>query len=101
MNMQKKAKRGYDYSPDYAVAPGETLKEVLGSLLITQEDLASQTGLSEQTIVSILEGVQLITFETANKLEMVTGVPDRMWNNLEIQYREQLSKSKKKRSYKG
>jgi addiction module HigA family antidote len=94
MNMQKKAKRSYGYSPDYAVAPGETLKEVLGSLSITQQDLASQTGLTEQTIVSILKGIQPITFETAAKLEMVTGVPDRMWSNLEMQYREQLSKAR-------
>jgi plasmid maintenance system antidote protein VapI len=31
-----------------------------------------------------------ISYETANKLELATGVPARMWNNLEAQYREQM-----------
>jgi addiction module HigA family antidote len=94
MSTQKKAKRSYEYSPDYAVAPGETLHEVIEGLSMTQKELAKRTGLTEQTIIRILKGIQPITFETANKLEMVTGVPARMWNNLEMQYREQLSKIK-------
>ena len=32
MSVIKKANRTYAYTPDYAVAPGETLAEVLGSL---------------------------------------------------------------------
>lgn len=82
----------YEYSPDYAVAPGETLREVIDNLSMTQKELAIRTGLTEQTIIRIIKGVQPITFETANKLEMVTGVPARMWNNLEMHYQEQLSK---------
>jgi len=86
------AKRKFEYAPDYAVAPGSTLSEVIESLDMTQKDLATRTGLTEQTIVRILKGEQPITFETANRLELVTGIPARMWNNLEMQYREQLSK---------
>ncbi len=92
MSIQAKAKRTCGYSPNYAVAPGETLSEVIESLCMTQKELATGTGLTEQTIIRILKGSQPITFETANKLEMVTGIPARMWNNLEMQYREQLSK---------
>ncbi|WP_320129711.1 helix-turn-helix domain-containing protein [uncultured Sphaerochaeta sp.] len=94
MSTLKKAKRMYEYSPDYAVPPGQTLREVIENLSMTQKDLALRTGLTEQTIVRIIKGIQAITFETANKLEMVTGVPARMWNNLEMQYREQLSRIK-------
>ncbi|MFA6845036.1 MAG: helix-turn-helix domain-containing protein [Sphaerochaetaceae bacterium] len=97
MSTPKKEKRIYEYSPDYAVDPGETLAEVIASLSMTQKELAMRTGLTEQTIVRILKGVQPITFETANKLEMVTGVPARTWNNLEMQYQEQLSKIKQAR----
>lgn len=87
-----KAKRKYKYEPDYAVAPGETLRDTLESLGMSQKDLAKRTSLTVQTISRILSGEQPITFETANKLEMVTGVPAKLWNRLEMNFRAQLSK---------
>ncbi|MGB4407575.1 MAG: helix-turn-helix domain-containing protein [Sphaerochaeta sp.] len=86
--------RNYAFDPDYAVPPGRTLEEVIESLGMTQKELAIRTGLTEQSIIRILNGEQPITYDTATKLEMVTAVPARMWNNLEMQYREQLSKLK-------
>ena len=59
------------------------------NLSMTQKELVMRTGLTEQMIIRILKGTQPITFETANRLEMVTGVSARMWNNLEMQYRKQ------------
>ncbi len=82
----------YPYEPDYAVAPGETLAETIESLGMSQKELALRTGLTEQSINRIIHGNQPITFETASKLELATGVPARMWNNLESQYREQLAR---------
>ena len=82
----------YPFEPDYAVAPGETLAETIDALNMTQKELALRTGLTEQSINRIIKGRQPISSETANKLELVTGVPARMWNNLESQYREQLAK---------
>lgn len=92
MSVANKTKPRLEYKPDYAVAPGETLAELLESLDMTQKELAIRTCLTEQSIVRILKGDQPISYETANRLELVTGVPARMWNNLEMQYREQLSK---------
>ncbi|MDY0290463.1 MAG: helix-turn-helix domain-containing protein [Sphaerochaeta sp.] len=94
MSTPKKAKRLYGFEPDYAVSPARTLLETLESMKMTQKELAVRTGLTEQTIVRILKSEQPITFETANKLEMVTNVPTRLWNNLEMNYRQQLSKLK-------
>jgi plasmid maintenance system antidote protein VapI len=94
MSTPKKAKRLYGFEPDYAVSPAKTLLETLESLKMTQKELAIRTGLTEQTIVRILKSEQPITFETANKLEMVTKVPARLWNNMEMNYRQQLSKLK-------
>ncbi len=91
MTMSASAGRVYEYMPDYAVAPGETLAEVIENLNMTQKELAVRSGLTEQTIVRIMKG-HPITFDTANKLELVTGVPARFWNNLEMRYREQQSK---------
>lgn len=85
-------KATYPFEPDYAVAPGETLAETLESLGMSQAELALRTGLTDVSINRIIKGSQPITAETANKLELVTGVPAGMWNNLEAQYREQLAK---------
>jgi len=82
----------YGFDPDYAVPPGETLREVIESLGMSCKELAIRTGLTEQSINRILKGSQPITYETANRLEFATGVPASMWNNLEAQYREQLAR---------
>jgi len=96
MSTRPKAKRLHNYDPDYAVPPGDTLSEVIADLGMAQKDLAARTGLTEQTIIRILNGQQPISFETAGKLELVTGVPARLWNNLEMQYREQLTAVKQR-----
>lgn len=85
-----KAKKQYGFSPDYAVPPGETLKETVEFKGMTQKELSKRTGLTVQSINRIYNGDQPINYETANKLELVTGVPARFWNNLESKYREQL-----------
>ncbi len=99
MNTPKKAKRLYEFEPDYAVSPAKTLLEILENMKMTQKELATRTGLTEQTIVRILKSEQPITFETANKLEMVTGVPASLWNNMEMQYRQQLSTIKQAKTF--
>jgi len=82
----------YPYEPNYAVSPGEILEEHLDAIGMNQKELALRTGLTEQSIVRILQGEQPVTVNTANKLELVLGVPARMWNNLEALYRERLAK---------
>ncbi len=82
----------YGFNPDYAVAPGETLKETIDSLGISQKGLAERTGLTTKTINLIINGKEPISPKTSVSLERVTGVPARMWNNLESTYRNQLAK---------
>lgn len=91
------AKRQNRFEPDYAIPPGTTLEETMETLGMTQRDLADRTGLTVQTLNRIFKGEQPITYETANKLELVTGVPAGFWNNLEAQYREQLAKIEQNR----
>jgi addiction module HigA family antidote len=91
------AKKLYRFEPEYAISPGETLKEVMESLNMSQKELAVRTGLTVQSLNRIFKGEQPISYETANKLELATGVPARMWNNLEAQYREQLAKTKERK----
>ncbi len=87
-----KAQKKYEFEPDYAIPPGATLVEVMESLEMNQKELAVRTGLTEQTLIRIFKGDQPISYETANRLELVTQVPAGMWNNLEAQYREQRAK---------
>jgi HTH-type transcriptional regulator / antitoxin HigA len=91
-----KALKKYEFEPNYAVPPGLTLLEVIESLEMSQKELAVRTGLTEQTLTRIFKGDQPISYQTANRLELVTQVPAGMWNNLEAQYREQLAKLEEK-----
>ncbi|HDO26403.1 MAG TPA: helix-turn-helix domain-containing protein [Nitrospirae bacterium] len=82
----------YRFDPDYAVPPGASLQETMEALDMTQRELALRTGLTVQTLNRIFKGEQPISYDTANRLELVTGTPANFWNNLEAQYREQLAK---------
>ena len=83
-----KALKKYAYSPDYAVPPGATLQEVMETLGMTQKELAVRTELTVQSLNRIFKGEQPITVDTAARLELVTGTPAHVWNNLEKNYRE-------------
>jgi len=81
------------YAPDYATPPGATLLEVLEDQGMSQAELARRTGLSTKHISQISTGRAPISIEVALKLERATGVPARVWNNLESRYREQLART--------
>jgi HTH-type transcriptional regulator / antitoxin HigA len=87
-----KANRTFTYDPDYAVPPGETIREQMEHYGWSQQELAIRLDTTAQTINRIFKGEQPITLETANKLERVLGAPARFWNNLELNYREGLTK---------
>ena len=78
--------------PDYAVAPGETLKEWLEESGMSQVALALRMGRPKKTINEIISGVSAITPETAFQLENVTGISASFWNNAESNYRETLAR---------
>jgi HTH-type transcriptional regulator/antitoxin HigA len=83
---------GNNFKPNYAVPPGETLRETLESLGMTQSVLAERTGLPKKTINEIIKGKAAITPETAIQLDIVLGIPASFWNNLERNYRETLAR---------
>ena len=80
------------FEPDYVVAPGATLKETIEANGLTQSQLAQRTGLAEKTISQIINGVAPITYDTAAKLELATGVSAKFWNRRELSYREVLTR---------
>jgi HTH-type transcriptional regulator/antitoxin HigA len=80
------------YRPDLAIPPGETLKETIDALGITQVELARRMGRPLKTVNEIINGKAMITSETALQLELVVGIPAVFWTNLERNY--QLTKAR-------
>ena len=78
------------FEPDYAVAPGATLRDVLEEKGISQSALAIRAGMTEKNVSQIINGVAPISYETAEKFEMAIGIPARFWNQRELAYREAL-----------
>lgn len=74
--------------PDYAVSPGDTVAEWLEERRMTQAEFASRINMSEKALSQIITGVAPLSRATAAKLELVTGIPARTWNNLEALYQD-------------
>jgi len=81
-----------EYKPDFVTPPGETLKETLESIGMSQRDLARRTGRPVKTINEIVKGKAAITAETALQLERVLGISASFWVNREQHYREYLAR---------
>ncbi len=80
------------FRPDYAIAPGETLRETLAEIGMSQADLAERANLSPKHVNQIIQGLAPITHETALAFERITAVPARIWNSLEADYRDSLAR---------
>ncbi|MFC0864859.1 helix-turn-helix domain-containing protein [Sphaerimonospora cavernae] len=71
---------------DYAVPPGDTLRELLEEKGMTQRELAERVGLSPKHVNQLIHGLVRLTPEVAESLERVVGTPARLWNRLEADY---------------
>ena len=81
-----------EYRPDTVSPPGETLRDLLEEMGLSQAELATRMGRPKKTISEIMNGKAAITTETALQLEMVLGVPADFWNAREQNYREYLAR---------
>lgn len=84
----------HPFRPDYVVPPGETLRDRLAEMNLSQAELAARAGLSTKHVNQIMQGVAPITLETAIALDRITGIPARVWNRREADYREGLLRAK-------
>lgn len=80
----------YPFRPDYVIPPGETLRDRLAELNVSQAELAARAGLSTKHVNQMIQGLAPITLETAIVLERITGMPASFWNRREADYREGL-----------
>jgi HTH-type transcriptional regulator / antitoxin HigA len=84
--------------PKYAIPPGETLRETLEAIGMTQAELADRMDRPKKTINEIIAGRASITAKTALQLERVLGISASFWNNLERNYQETKTRPKESRT---
>jgi addiction module HigA family antidote len=88
---------GFSYKPDYSVPPGETLNEVLFERGMSQSELARRAGLSVKHVNQISQGLAAISVDTALRFEAVTGIPARVWTNLDADYQVKRKRQQEER----
>ncbi len=77
-------------SLEFIIHPGETLKEVLESNNMLQEELAERTGFSAKHISEVVNGKKGISPKLAKSLEYVFGIPVSFWINLQGIYDKEV-----------
>jgi len=86
--------RLYRFEPDYAVHPGETLKELLDEKGISPREFAVRVGKPEKTISQILHGKSAVTPEMAVQFENVLHLPASFWMKKQASYDEYRARKK-------
>ncbi|MDY6786804.1 MAG: HigA family addiction module antitoxin [candidate division WOR-3 bacterium] len=92
--MTKDSLKGY--RPDWVAPPGDSIKENLEVLGMSQAELAKRMGMAKENINEILNGKSAITSETALKFENVLGMDADFILKLESSYRIHLAEEKAK-----
>ncbi len=86
----------YRFEPDYAVHPGETLREKLEELNMNPKEFAVRVGKPVKTISNILNGKSSITPEIAVQFEKVLGISASFWMAKQANYSEYIAREKEK-----
>jgi HTH-type transcriptional regulator/antitoxin HigA len=77
---------------DYAVPPGETLRELLEEQGLSRRGFARRAGLSPRRVKKLLQGLAPLSDDVAVRLERVTATPAQFWNRREAGYRSDLER---------
>ena len=77
---------------NYAVAPGEYLKEWIEDHHLTAQDLPQLLTCTPRQVGKLLTGYTHITQDLATRLERVTTIPANAWLRYENQYRADLAR---------
>lgn len=73
---------------DYAIPPGDTIRECIGYLGISVSSLAHRIGLSRSETYRLLSGELRITPRIAERLERAIGPEPSFWLNYDRLYCE-------------
>ena len=78
---------------DWAIPPGESLREEIEFLGILPQGLAASLGLPVEAVNELIVGDRAITPDIAVALEAAIGTPAQLWLNLEARYRATLARN--------
>jgi plasmid maintenance system antidote protein VapI len=84
------------FEPDWTLAPGDCLAELLELRGITEAGLADRTRLGPETIAGILAASTAVDGLIAEKLSAVFGMSAQFWLNYEAIYRADLARGAKR-----
>lgn len=90
--MSTAKETGGAFRPDYAVAPGETIADLLEDREMTQTALSERLGVTNKHVNQVVKGSASISAELALGLEKVFGVAADFWLRREAGYRAQLAR---------
>lgn len=86
------------FDPDWIISPGEILRDWLDENGLTPKPAATACGLTYDEFSEVLTGDHRIDDYIAEHLAHGTGIPARLWLNLERAYRNGLAAGKKNTS---
>lgn len=75
--------------------PSDTIHETITHCGISISDLSEKLGLNVQSVNDLIEGIDPITAQIANKLEKALKIPVSFWINRETGYRLELHEIQK------
>lgn len=81
-----------EFKPNWTVAPGETLLEVLQERGVPQILLAELTGYSPKHVNQVIKGVKRISPEFAIALERELGIKAQLWGAMQYHYEAELAR---------
>lgn len=75
------------WNRDWAVPPGDLLKEWLEERSISVATFATQIDVPAWQLEEFFIGDRILTTDLIDKLAKATGISRRLWLNLEVEYR--------------
>ncbi len=87
----------FTYKPDYAVHPGETLREKLEEIGMSPKKFAIRTGKPVKTISEVLNIKSSITPAMSVLFERVLDISASFWLNKQSSYNEFLAREEQKK----
>lgn len=83
------------FQPDWVSPPGETILDILRERSISHSDFARSLGETRAGVDALLRGHAELTVQHAKKLEGLFGASQTFWLTREMQYRQDLIRSKR------
>ncbi|MFL1874505.1 ImmA/IrrE family metallo-endopeptidase [Hansschlegelia beijingensis] len=90
--MMPKATTSHQFEPDWAVAPGATIANILAARAISQERFAELIGERVETVHRLLTGDEPVDGDLATRISRCLGSSEAFWTKREAQFRSDAAR---------